>query len=187
MRVSPGPQLAPALGATVRASTAADADAIQAIARAAWRATYGGLIGEEARERYIERAYGTAWLAELHARGDVRGFLALEGGKAVGFAMLSLGSPADDPPGAVLRSLYLQPNCQGKGHGARLLAAVRQAAQEVGEPCLWVAVHEQLAAARSWYEAHGFVYGGPASTTVDVEKITRAVYRLPLEPPAARR
>lgn len=165
----------------MRASSPTDAAAIQEIARASWRATYAGLIGDAAREEYVERAYGAEWLIRLHARSDVRGFLALEQARPVGFAMLSLGSPADDPPGAVLRSLYLRPDLKGKGHGKRLLDAVKQAAIAAGEPCLWVAVHTALAAARQWYEAQGFVYDGPASTSIGGEKIQQAVYcmRLP--------
>lgn len=186
MGVSRAGQAASSDLCTVAPSTAADAEAIRAIAGAAWRATYAGLISPEACDRYVERAYGIQWLAELHGRGDVRGFLAREQGRAVGFAMLSLGSPADDPPGAVLRSLYLDPACQGRGLGARLLETVRQAAEAAGEPCLWVAVHEDLAAARRWYEAHGFVYDGPASSSIGGEKIQQAVYRLPLASAAAR-
>lgn len=166
--------------AEVRPSRASDAGVIQEIARESWRATYDGLIAAAAREQHLERAYDPKWVAQVHARGDVRGFLALEGGRAVGFAMLSLGSPAEDPPGAVLRSLYLRPTLRGRGHGKRLLEAVKSAAEGAGEPCLWVAVHADLAAARRWYEARGFVYDGPASTTVGGEKIQQAVYRLAL-------
>ena len=168
----------------VRRSTAADIPEIQRIARDSWAKTYAGLISPSSQAEYIEKAYSTAWLTKLHDRPDVRGFLALEGGHPVGFAMMSLGSPADDPPGAVLRSLYLHPETEGKGHGKRLLEAVKAAARERGIPILWVAVHVDLADARKFYERNGFVYDGPAEVTIGSERIKEAVYRLPIEPAA---
>jgi len=164
----------------VRPSGATDIPTIQAIARQSWDATYRDLLPEAARREYLAKAYDTAWLGKLHARPDLRGFLALEDDRPAGFAMMSLGAPDQDPPGAVLRSLYLAPATQGKGHGTRLLEAVKQAAREAGNPLLWVAVHVDLTAARAWYEKQGFVYDGPASAMIGSERIRQAVYKLPL-------
>jgi GNAT superfamily N-acetyltransferase len=166
----------------VRPSTPTDIQVIQAIAHKSWEETYRSLISEESRREYLAKAYATEWLNKLHTRADVRGFLAYEDGRAVGFAMMSLGSPADDPPGAVLRSLYMLPDAQSKGHGRRLLDAVRAAAIERGIPWLWVAVHEQLKPAREWYERQGFVYDGPAEVTIGHDRIREAVYRMELRP-----
>jgi GNAT superfamily N-acetyltransferase len=171
----------------IRPSTTDDIPAIQQIAHSSWDETYRGLISEESRRDYLKKAYATEWLSKLHSRQDVRGFLALEDGRPVGFAMMSLGSPADDPPGAVLRSLYMLPNAQSKGHGARLLDAVKAAAVERGIPWLWVAVNEKLTPAREWYERHGFVYDGPAEVTIGHDRIREAVYKMPLRAAAAER
>lgn len=163
-------------------STAADATAIQSVAQQAWEATYRDLIPSAARAEYLRRAYDTAWLERVHARDDVRGFIAWHGPQPAGFAMLSLGSPAEDPPGAVLRSLYLLPEFQKHGYGRKLLDAVREAARASGAPFLWVAVHERLSTARGWYEAQGFIYDGPAENVIGGARIGQAVYRLPLAP-----
>ncbi len=164
----------------IKASTAADAAAIQAVARAAWDATYRDLIPAEARAEYLRRAYDPGWLAQLHARDNVRGFIVWRGAQAVGFAMLSLGSPEEDPPGAVLRSLYLLPEAQKLGYGRKLLEAAREAARASGAPFLWVAVHSGLSAARRWYEQQGFIYDGPADTQIGGANVNQAVYRMPL-------
>ncbi len=167
---------------TIRPSTAEDSAAIEQLARDAWIATYQGLIPPASRDEHLRRAYNADWLRKLHARPEVRGFLALEGQRPVGFAMMSLGTPADDPPGAVLRSLYLLPETQSKGYGQHLLAAVVGAAREAGIPILWVAVHEGLTAARRWYEKQGFVYDGPADTTIGQERVRQAVYKMNVSP-----
>jgi GNAT superfamily N-acetyltransferase len=164
----------------VRPSTTEDIPAIQEIARKAWDETYRELISQPSRQEYLAKAYAAEWLNKLHHRADVRGFLAVEDGRAVGFAMMSLGSSADDPPGAVLRSLYMLPEAQSKGHGKRLLEAVKSTARTRGIPWLWVAVHEQLKPAREWYERNGFVYDGPAEVTIGHDRIHEAVYKMPL-------
>lgn len=166
----------------VRPSTVEDIPEIQRIARDSWAKTYAGLISPSSQAEYLDKAYSTEWLTKLHHRPDVRGFVAMEADHPVGFAMMSLGSPADDPPGAVLRSLYLHPDTQGKGHGSSLLEAVKSAAREQGVPILWVAVHVDLADARRFYERSGFVYDGPAEVTIGSDRVRQAVYRLPLPP-----
>jgi GNAT superfamily N-acetyltransferase len=164
----------------IRPSTAADAEAIQSVAAAAWEATYRDLVPEASRREYLAKAYDLDWLRRCHQRSDLRGFLLELAGAPAGFAMLSLGDPAEDPPGAVLRSLYLLPDAQKLGQGRQLLAAVIAAARSAGSPWLWVAVHAELAAARRWYEKQGFVYDGPAETTMGQVKVKMAVYRLAL-------
>ncbi len=166
----------------IEPSTRADAADIQAVARQAWEITYRDLIPAASRDTFLRQAYDLDFLQRLHARDDVRGFIARRGPQPVGFAMLSLGSPADDPPGAVLRSLYLLPEVQHFGCGRRLLQEVCAAARASGAPFLWVAVHSDLSAARTWYERQGFVYDGPAEILIGDAKIAEAVYRLPLGP-----
>ena len=164
----------------IRPSTPADIPDIQTIARDSWRATYGDLISADSQNEYLSKAYGSEWLTKLHARPDVRGFIATEGDRPVGFSLVSVGTPADDPPGAVLRSFYLRPGYQGKGYGRALLDAVKSAAGAAGAPFLWVAVHTELAGARKWYEQHGFIYDGPAEATIGRQRIPQAVYKMPL-------
>jgi GNAT superfamily N-acetyltransferase len=142
--------------------------------------TYGALIPTDLQLDYLNKAYNSDRLEKLAQRPDIKAFVALDGDQAVGFALVSLGSPADDPPGAVLRSFYLKPAAQGRGHGRALLQAVKQAARENGAPLLWVAVHQDLKGAREWYERHGFEYDGPAESNIGPQKIRQAVYRMPI-------
>ncbi len=167
---------------TIRTTTGADAEAIQAVAMRAWESTYRDLVPEPSRREYLAKAYDLDWLRQCHQRPDLRGFLLEQDGQPAGFAMLSLGDPAEDPPGAVLRSLYLLPQTQQQGQGRKMLEAVIAAARSAGAPWLWVAVHAELKAARVWYEKQGFAYDGPAETTMGHEKVKMAVYRLPLRP-----
>lgn len=168
------------MSSTIRATTGADAEAIQAVAMRAWENTYRDLVPEVSRREYLAQAYSVDWLRQCHQRPDLRGFLLELDGQAAGFAMLSLGDPAEDPPGAVLRSLYLLPQAQQQGEGRKMLEAVIAAAHAAGAPWLWVAVHAELKAARTWYEKQGFAYDGPAETTLGHEKVKMAVYRLPV-------
>ncbi len=167
---------------TIRTTTGADAEAIQAVAMRAWESTYRDLVPEPSRRQYLAKAYDLDWLRQCHQRPDLRGFLLEQDGQPAGFAMLSLGDPAEDPHGAVLRSLYLLPQAQQQGQGRKMLEAVIAAARSAGAPWLWVAVHAELKAARVWYEKQGFAYDGPAETTMGHEKVKMAVYRLPLRP-----
>jgi ribosomal protein S18 acetylase RimI-like enzyme len=94
------------------------------------------------------------YLPELHTDAETQAFLAgvvaaggvtvvESGGRVVGFLALA---------GARVDHLYVDPTCQGRGHGSALLRAA-QAACPAGLD-LWV--FQRNRAAIAFYEAHGF-------------------------------
>jgi ribosomal protein S18 acetylase RimI-like enzyme len=146
---------AEASGGSVRPATAADAQAIAAVHVATWRQAYAGLlpgdlladldVGERAerwRGRLAEPPAGVfALVFELDGR--VRGFV-------------SAGPNREGRPGGEVFAIYVDPHCQGRGAGRRLLSAAVRRLAEAGftEASLWVLADNR--ASRGFYESRGW-------------------------------
>ncbi|MFH9610539.1 GNAT family N-acetyltransferase [Streptomyces sp. NPDC017448] len=112
------------------------------------------------------RAAAMPYLARLHSDEDTLAWIthvvlptstgvwvaeeAREGGELLGFAVLA-GGGGPDVDGE-LDHLYLRPDALRRGIGSRLLAEVRGAAKGA----LSLYVFQRNAAARAFYERHGF-------------------------------
>lgn len=131
----------------MRRATPSHAPAIGAIAEAAWRATYTGLLAEDTIEWFLERAYAEdrvelrierhqVWVAELD--GIVAAFAEAE--------------PSGDR--VTLVAIYADPARRGLGLGTGLLTAVIAA-----NPGLPIAADVLVgnAAGETFYIARGFV------------------------------
>jgi len=131
---------------TVRPATAADAQAIQAIAAAAWRDTYDGLLAPATIEAH-ERASS---LERLVRRIEADTFLVAEAdGEIIAFA-----DAIFDGDHVNLAAIYADPAWRGRGAGSRLLADLRARFPE------WAIAADVLAGNRKgevFYEARGFV------------------------------
>lgn len=110
---------------TVRAATAADADAIGGIGARAWETTYRGIVPDPVLDEWIAST-AAGWRDAFEQRppdSPVRVWVAERDGVVIGYAATS---PAKDewlppPDGAgELTSLYLEPDAIGRGVG-RLL------------------------------------------------------------------
>ena len=137
-------------GILTRPATPADAAAIRAVAIAAWRATYAGLISDGTIERFIARAYAEERVALRIERHRV--FVAGAGDRVVeAFAECT---NRDDH--VQLVSIYALPAARGRGLGTALLAMVLQAhpGQDLAADVL---VGNDLA--EPFYAARGFVPG----------------------------
>jgi GNAT superfamily N-acetyltransferase len=121
-------------GATIRAVTPADAPAV-------W-----GLLREFAEfESMSHLATGDAQRMAAHLSGEawpkVEGFLAEDGGEAVGYALyLGMFSSFWTAPMVWLEDLYVRESHRGTGVGRALIRAVAQVAVERGSPRLTWAV-----------------------------------------------
>ncbi len=136
----------------VRHATAADLDAVLAVGRACWRATYAPIAGEE----YVERGLAAWWTPETNLApieaGDVR--VAAVAGAVVGMCATSvLGEHL------VVRRLYVLPSEQERGIGTILLetAAADAPAAVTRVRLSYLAGNER---ARRFYERLGFVVTG---------------------------
>ncbi len=132
---------------TVRRATLADPPAVRAVAAAAWRDTYDGLLAPATIEAFIERAYS---LERLARRIEADVFLVAEAdGEIIAFADAVL-----DADRVNLAAIYADPARRRRGAGSRLLAAVRD--QFPGMP---VAADVLVGNRKGevFYEARGFV------------------------------
>ena len=108
---------------SIRRAKAADAAALSAVFDAAWREAYSGIIPGVALERMIARR-GPRWWAFTLGRG--RPLVVLESGEAVaGYASYGRCRDRSLPADGEVDELYLAPEHQGLGFGARLFKAVR--------------------------------------------------------------
>lgn len=126
-------------------------DAVVALARTVWQATYPALIPQ---------AQIDAMLADRYAPGRIRAQLGdpahawrvvLADGAAVGFAHACL-----DETGCKLDKLYVHPAHQRRGLGRTLLDAVEAWARERQARRLWLQVNRGNEAAIRAYDRYGF-------------------------------
>ena len=115
---------------SVRPATPADADAVRAVAHAAWRATYRGLLPRRAIEWFLARAYTPERVALRIERHDVlvAGRLpAVRSGATSDATVAPIEAFAECGPHEdhlQLVSIYASPRIRGRGLGSALLAAV---------------------------------------------------------------
>lgn len=126
-------------------------DAVVALARTVWQATYPALIPQ---------AQIDAMLADRYAPGRIRAQLGdpahawrvvLADGAPVGFAHACL-----DETGCKLDKLYVHPAHQRRGLGRTLLDAVEAWARERQARRLWLQVNRGNEAAIRAYDRYGF-------------------------------
>lgn len=126
-------------------------DAVVALARTVWQATYPALIPQ---------AQIDAMLADRYAPGRIRAQLGdpahawrvvLADGAPVGFAHACL-----DETGCKLDKLYVHPAHQRRGLGRALLDAVEAWARERQARRLWLQVNRGNEAAIRAYDRYGF-------------------------------
>lgn len=101
-----------------------------------------------------EAVYRTSW-ARLFADGDFepRGLIALLDGKAVGLVHYLFHRSTWSVEGnCYLQDLFTAPEARGKGAGAALIEAVREAAAERGVTNIYWMTHETNATARKLYD-----------------------------------
>ena len=149
----------------IRAASEADRDAILALHLASWRANYGVELDEA-----VLRDVLPGWLAEKWAARTLRWpevALVAEGGDGLDGFVCALADR--DPP--LIDNLHVRPGLTGRGTGAALLRAVREALAERGHPRSYLTVLERNPRALAFYLREGGVDEG----TVDDELVGRAV------------
>jgi ribosomal protein S18 acetylase RimI-like enzyme len=139
-----------ATGVEVRELSVRDLRAVQEVARITWAETYRGMIPDDERTSFVERAYSEE---SLRLRMETGVFLvAVWHGEVVGFADFG---PVPDRPGEVeLAAIYVLPTMQGRGIGTRLLESGMSRFASAGSLTLRVARNNL--GGRRFYEARGF-------------------------------
>lgn len=91
------------------------------MARTTWHATSAGIIPDEIQDRILDAWYDVDRIARQAAEGQVTFLVAVDpGGAVIGYARAGHRNESGD---AELYAIYVLPDHQGKGVGARLLRA----------------------------------------------------------------
>ena len=168
-----------ALAPLIREATAADAEAIARVRVASWRAAYRGVIDDAWLDRMsvgllrdrLLRGFDpgpTAAFTRVLADGE---------GRLVGFA----SAGPERGPGAVTRrgelwTLYLLPEVQRRGLGARLMRSMARGLDRRGLDAMVVWALARNAPARAFYERLGGRPAGERPTAVGAQRLEEVAY-----------
>jgi ribosomal protein S18 acetylase RimI-like enzyme len=130
-----------------------EAESLSALAAGIWRAHYPPIIGVAQTEYMLAQRYDPEVIRGELADGTVWWDTLRDGGEIVAFAA---SFPADEPGAVKLDKLYVKPERQRQGYGARLVAHVAQRARTLGFERLVLAVNRNNASAIAAYRKHGF-------------------------------
>ena len=167
----------------IRRATAADAAALSRIGRETFTITFGHLYPPEDLAAFLDESHSETAYAKLLA--DPRYGLWLLGddagaGRALGFAVAGpCGLPHPDVAAAdgELKRLYLLPEIQNGGWGAKLFAEAVDWLQREGPRRLWISVWSENLGAQRFYARHGFAkvaeYEFPVGRQRDIEFMYR--------------
>jgi ribosomal protein S18 acetylase RimI-like enzyme len=143
----------------LRAARLDDAEGIAAVQIATWRDAYAGLLPGEILASLDAGAWAERWRGRLAAPAGAVFTLVFEAdGRVRGF--VSGGPSRDELPGGEVYAIYVDPACQGRGAGRRLLAAATRLLADAGfaAASLWVLAGNQPA--RGFYESQGWRFDG---------------------------
>lgn len=130
-----------------------DIPSVQHIAWTTWVATYGSFIPVPDLQAFFDEHYCAPLLEPYCSDDCARGLLAEWDDQPAGFARTRL----DREEGRFyLSSLYVLPEHQGRGIGARLLQAAEAFAESLDAREVWLGVMTQNTAALDWYRRIGF-------------------------------
>lgn len=174
----------------IRRAGAADAAVLARIGAETFTITFGHLYPPEDLAAFLDDSHSQAAYAKLLA--DPRyGLWLLEDGaqadtapgetaRAVGFAVAGpCGLPHDDvaPEDGELKRLYLLPDAQNGGWGAKLFAEALDWLQGEGRHRIWISVWSENFGAQRFYARHGFAkvaeYEFPVGRQRDIEFMYR--------------
>ena len=125
---------------------------IAALAALIWRAHYPGIISPAQIEYMLARMYDVKLMRDELVAGICYDRLLLEG-ELRGFASYGSASVTGE---LKLHKLYIHPEFQRRGLGARLLERVQSAALARGCTTIMLAVNKRNAHAVAAYQKHGF-------------------------------
>ena len=142
--------------ASIRPATAEDARAIAQVRVDAWRATYKGMIPDAYLAGMSVDASAALWQRVLGAASKKASvFVAANGADVAGFAAGNLLPEPKHGLDAELTAIYLRRDCQRRGLGRRLVAAVVAAQRAHGATGVLTWVIAGNRGARAFYERLG--------------------------------
>lgn len=166
------PRVTGSADASVRPALPRDADEIARVQAVTWRTAYRAVLPAEVLDQWDADAVTTTWASAIESPPTPgHGVLvALERNTVVGFAAFGPAEltpdEAPDPAGPTteLSTLLVEPRWGRRGHGSRLLAAVRDVARAGGAARLQVWLLEDDRVSPGFYESAGWAPDGWART-----------------------
>ena len=146
----------------VRTATEEDLAAVEAVARDAWYAAYGGFLKPQTVEAGLAQAYDEDVLATAVEHDAIEFLVAELDGEVVGFASAER-TWADE---VELHTLYVHPDRWGEGVGSALLDEVEAWATGKDVDRVVAAVFADNAVGRGFFESRGFEEGQTAKGEV---------------------
>jgi GNAT superfamily N-acetyltransferase len=159
---------------TVRDATRADRDRLARLGETTYRSHFTAIWSAPRLEAYIQAEYGPAAVEQSLQDAGSLWLVAELDGAPIGFAKLNWDrSPPVAPTqsGTELQKIYLRADQTGKGQGRALLEAAIERARRRGSRLLWLDVLKSNAAARAFYERHGFSALGAIPFATDLREI----------------
>jgi GNAT superfamily N-acetyltransferase len=150
----------------VRPATVDDAEAIETVRIATWRASYRGIVPDayldslEIKSSRVDRLRAAIDRADAGAR-----VVGVADSQVIGMGIA--GAPEDDQmPKDVgeIFAVYVLPEWQGRGVGRTLLARLISALQALGYQSAILWTLRDLPPTRRFYEANGWAFDGAEAT-----------------------
>lgn len=140
----------------IRPATAADVRAMARVYVDTWKATYRGILPDAYLDAMTVEETAFALKREMQGAGVSTFVSELEGGQLVGLSTGGIDRRRDHIYGAEIFSLYVQPSCQRRGIGLKLVTRLVEHMNRLGIFALKVQV---LGANpyRRFYEKHNGV------------------------------
>ena len=136
---------------SVQRLTASDVDAVSALARVVWQATYPSLISQAQIDAMLADRYAPQRIREQLDDPRQAWWAAKQGHTLVGFAHAML-----DESGCKLDKLYVHPDQQRHGIGAALEKTVEDWARRQRARRVWLQANRGNAQAIAAYQKYGF-------------------------------
>ena len=137
--------------ASLHRLTLQEVDAVSALARIVWQATYPALISQAQIDILLGDRYAASRIRTQLDDPRHAWWAAQQNQALVGFAHAVL-----DDADCKLDKLYVHPDCQRQGIGAALLHAVQSWAKQQQARRLWLQVNRGNAQAIAAYQKYGF-------------------------------
>ena len=144
---------------TIRRAVSDDAQTLSRISEHAFTGAFGHLYSDEDLQTFLRESYAPEAYAHFLDDAGHACWLLEQDGQALGYALAGpCGLPhAEVAPGdGELKRLYLLPQAQNAGWGARLFQAALDWLERDGPRTLWIGVWSQNLGAQRFYARHGF-------------------------------
>lgn len=164
----------------IRRAGPGDAPALADIGARTFDLTFGHLYPPEDLAAFLAESHSRSAYATLLADPRYALWLLEDAGRAVGYAVAGpCGLPHPDvaPRDGELKRLYLLPEIQNGGWGARLLDEALAWLERDGPRTLWISVWSENLGAQRFYARYGFARAGeyefPVGRVRDIEYMYR--------------